>query len=137
MILLLHLKIKTNSFNVFEVQRKTKPKSIHLIVVSVTNPLFIWFFESLFAWWTQCLKIKWDGQKERSWQRWWPTSKVSMASICPCQYRHDTNTHLQTQREICWKIFFFQVQSLYHAIASCCWLANEKSVVNDIVKENH
>jgi len=33
---LLHLEIKTNSLNVFEVHYRTKPKSIHLIVASVT-----------------------------------------------------------------------------------------------------
>jgi hypothetical protein len=36
LILLLHLKIKINSLNIFEVHHKTKPKSIHLIVASVT-----------------------------------------------------------------------------------------------------
>jgi hypothetical protein len=33
---LLHLEIKTNSLNVFEVHYRTKPKSVHLIVASVT-----------------------------------------------------------------------------------------------------
>jgi hypothetical protein len=36
LISLLHLKIKTNSLNLFEVHHKTKPKSIHLIVASFT-----------------------------------------------------------------------------------------------------
>jgi hypothetical protein len=36
LISLLHFKIKTNSLNVFEVHHRTKPKSIHLIVASVT-----------------------------------------------------------------------------------------------------
>jgi hypothetical protein len=36
LILLLHFKIKTNSLNVFEVHHRTKPKSIHLIVNSIT-----------------------------------------------------------------------------------------------------
>jgi hypothetical protein len=36
LISLLHLKIKTNSSNVFEVHHRTKPKSIQLIVASVT-----------------------------------------------------------------------------------------------------
>jgi hypothetical protein len=36
LISLLHLKIKTNSLNVFEVHHKTKPKSIHLIGASIT-----------------------------------------------------------------------------------------------------
>jgi hypothetical protein len=36
LISLLHLKIKTNSLNFFEVHHRTKPKSIHLIVASVT-----------------------------------------------------------------------------------------------------
>jgi len=36
LISLLYFKIKTNSLNVFEVHHKTKPKSIHLIVVSIT-----------------------------------------------------------------------------------------------------
>jgi len=33
---LLHLEIKTNSLNFFEVHYRTKPKSVHLIVASVT-----------------------------------------------------------------------------------------------------
>jgi hypothetical protein len=36
LISLLHLKIKTNSLNIFEIHHKSKPKSIHLIVASVT-----------------------------------------------------------------------------------------------------
>jgi hypothetical protein len=36
LISLLHLKIKTNFLNVFEVHHRTKPKSIHLIVASIT-----------------------------------------------------------------------------------------------------
>jgi hypothetical protein len=36
LISLLHLKTKTNSLKSFEIHHKTKPKSIHLIVASVT-----------------------------------------------------------------------------------------------------
>jgi hypothetical protein len=36
LISLLHLELKTNSLNLFEVHHITKPKSIHLIVDSVT-----------------------------------------------------------------------------------------------------
>jgi hypothetical protein len=36
LISLLHFKIKTNFLNVFEVHHRTKPKSIHLIIASVT-----------------------------------------------------------------------------------------------------
>jgi hypothetical protein len=35
LISLLHLKIKANSQNVFEVHHRTKPKSIHLIVTNI------------------------------------------------------------------------------------------------------
>jgi hypothetical protein len=36
LISLLHFEIKTNSRNVFEVHHRTKSKSIHLIVASIT-----------------------------------------------------------------------------------------------------
>jgi hypothetical protein len=56
LISLLHLKVKSNSLNVFDVHHITKPKSIHLIVVSVKYfefqfqkfiaPIILYFFHT-------------------------------------------------------------------------------------------
>jgi hypothetical protein len=55
--------------------------------------MFIWFFKSLFVQWIQCLEIRWGGQKERSWWRWWLVSNLLWFSICPWCHRCDLAIH--------------------------------------------
>ncbi len=50
--------------------------------------------------------------------------RLLLSSIYPWCYRRDTNTHSKTQRNICWRFFFFQIQVIQHVITSC-WQPKE------------